>query len=584
MTTDTLENLGRILLRLDGKGYKAYKEIRGAYRQDALTVFIDHVQGDPFAVPSKIRIRLDAEQADVPPDLFRNPIRRIALEDFLARRVAAAIVKTDAPRAGSGKSGLVLVDAGGQEVLERTAIVVEDGWVEARLYVGLPADGRRILGREAWMLLCQTLPEIADAGLRWANQPEGAGEHFVDCVENQEFIRSRLDELGLVAFLAEGSLLPRASGVSDLPMEADGAVPLSVPDAFRVSLELPNPVREGTPEKRITGMGVPKGVTLIVGGGYHGKSTVLQALERGVYPHVPGDGREYVATARDAVKIRAEDRRRVENVDISGFITNLPFGRDTLSFCSDDASGSTSQAANIVEALEMGATLLLLDEDTSATNFMVRDARMQALVQRESEPITPFLERVRELYETLGVSTVLVMGGCGDYFDAADQVIMMGEYQPLDRTAESRRVAADLPTLRKTERAGKFPTAHSRIPRANSFDASRGKRDVKIDVRDLWTILFGRELIDLRALEQLVDHSQTRAIGYGILLATRFMEGGCTLRGAVEKVGALFDEEGLDVLDPHYQPGGHPGDFARPRRYELAAAINRLRSARLDQA
>ncbi len=512
MATDTLENLGRVLLSLDGRGYKAYKEIRGVYLEGPLTIFVDHVQGDPFAVPSKVRIRLAAERAGLPPELFRNRIRRLALEDYVARRADGAISKSERPRAGSGKSGLVLVDAGGQEVLERTAVVVTEDWVEARLHVGLPADGRRILGRAAERLLCRALPEMADAGLRWANQPAGAGAAFVECVENQESIRGRLDEMGLVAFLAAGSLLPRASGVSDRPMETDKAVPLAIPESFRVSLELPNPVREGAPDKRIDGMGIPKGVTLIVGGGYHGKSTVLQALERGVYPHVPGDGREYIVTARDAVKIRTEDGRRVENVDISGFITNLPFGRNTQSFRSEDASGSTSQAANIVEALEIGATLLLLDEDTSATNFMVRDARMQALVHRESEPITPFLERVRELRERLGVSTVLVMGGCGDYFDEADHVIMMSEYQPADMTVESRQIAARQPTQRKAERIGEFPAAHRRVPRANSFNASRGRRDVKIDVHDLSRIQFGRESIDLRALEQLVDPSQTSGV------------------------------------------------------------------------
>ncbi|MCH7911314.1 MAG: ATPase, partial [Candidatus Hydrogenedentes bacterium] len=331
--------------------------------------------------------------------------------------------------------------------------------------------------------------------------------------------------------------------------------------------------------------GVPKGVTRIVGGGYHNKSTLLQSIERGVYPHIPGDGREYVVTARDTVKIRAEDGRRVEKVDISPFITNLPQGRDTEAFSSEDASGSTSQAANIVEALDMRAGALLLDEDTSATNFMVRDARMQALVHKDSEPITPFVERVRELYDTFGVSIIVVMGGCGDYFEAADHVILMRDYQPSDATEGARSVAAAFPTKRKVEAGFSMRPVRARIPLAESFDPSRGRRPVKIDVRDLDRILYGRDPIELRGVEQLVDLSQTRAIGHGIhLAATRFVDGARTLREVVECLESVFDEEGLDLLDPFYQEGRHPGNYARPRKFEIAAAINRLRTVNMNQA
>ncbi|RMD94921.1 MAG: ATPase, partial [Calditrichaeota bacterium] len=334
----------------------------------------------------------------------------------------------------------------------------------------------------------------------------------------------------------------------------------------------------------ITGMGIPAGVTLIVGGGYHGKSTLLKALERGVYPHIPGDGREYVVTLPDAVKIRAEDGRRVEQVDISPFITNLPFGQNTKSFCTDDASGSTSQAANIMEALEAGARLLLVDEDTSATNFMVRDARMQALVHKQFEPITPFLDRVRQLYESLGVSTILVMGGCGDYLDVADTVIMMRNYLPVDITEEARKVAQSLPTRRRQEVSSDFSLKVSRIPLPESFDPSRGKRPIKIDAKALDLILFGTDPIDLRYVEQLVDISQTRAVGYAINLACKkFMDGRTPLPAILDALENYLNEHGLDVLDPFRRGEQHPGNFARPRRFEIAAAINRLRTLRMHQ-
>jgi predicted ABC-class ATPase len=581
----TKDDLRRILARIDGRGYKAYKDIEGSYDFGAFTLYVDHAQGDPFASPSLVRVRVPQGVAQLSATLFANKVRRVALQDFLARQVAAAIRTVTRGHRGTGKSGLMFIDEGGQEVLERTAVVVNNGWVEARLQVGLPAAGRTVLGRQAEEMLCRELPQIVDRALLWKNLPQRDAQRFVECVENQEHIRSRLDELNLIAFVADGSILPRASGASDAPMPATQAVPFQSPESLRVTIELPHPF---TPSPlhpfTISGLGIPRGVTLIVGGGYHGKSTLLKALERGVYPHVPGDGREYVVTSRDAVKIRAEDGRRVEKVDISPFISDLPYGRSTTAFSTDDASGSTSQAANIVEALEVGAKVLLLDEDTSATNFMIRDARMQSLVAKAHEPITPFVDRVRELYERLGVSTVLVMGGSGDYFDVADTVIMMRDYLPLDVTADAKRIAQSLVTQRKIETPQPLQSVACRSPLPSSFDPSRGRREVKIDAKAVDLILFGSDPIDLRFVEQLVDFSQTRAIGYAIHHAVEnFMDGKARLRDVVDALEKLFNERDLDALAPFRRNDEHPGNFARPRRYEIAAAINRLRTVRMRQ-
>ena len=577
------EELRRRLRRIHGRGYKAYKEIRGSYRIGDLELYVDHVQGDPFAAPSLVRARLPQERASLPQELFAKPVRRTALADFLARRVAASIQRRVRGRRGSGKSGLIFIDAGGQEVLERTAVAIDPQWVEARLQVGLPAAGRRVLGGEAEALLCDELPRIVDEGLLWERLPRERATHFVLCVENQERIREQLPARGLVAFVADASILPRESGASDRPMD-EGAVRFRTPETLRVSFELPHSIDPDDPDStRIEGLGVPRGVTLIVGGGYHGKSTLLRALERGVHPHVPDDGRELVVTEPGAVKIRAEDGRRVEACDISSFIDDLPQGRSTRSFASDDASGSTSQAANIVEALELGATTLLLDEDTSATNFMVRDARMQALVHEDHEPITPFVDRVRELHERLGVSTVLVMGGCGDYFDVADTVIEMREYLPADVTAEAKAIAASHLTRRRVETRRPLAAVTPRVPVAESLDPSRGRREVKIDAKAVDLLVFGTERIDLRGLEQLVDLSQTRAVGYAIELAReRFMGEGATLAQVMDAVERTFDEEGLEALDPFRRGERHPGNFARPRRFEIGAALNRLRTLRIQ--
>jgi predicted ABC-class ATPase len=547
------EDLRRTLIRIDGRGYKAYREIRGAFEFGRFTLYVDHVQGDPFASPSKLRARVPQSEAQIPARLFDGAVRRIACEDFLARRVRDTIRRGGAERRGSGKSGVIGVDAGRQEVLQRTAVVVTADWVEVRLHLGLPAAGRRVLGRQAEAMLFRDLPQIVERGLCWAQLPQEEARRFVDAVENQEQIREGLEKLGLIAFVGDSAILPRESGASDRPLRA-------------------------------AGMGIRRGVTLIVGGGYHGKSTLLRALERGVYPHIPGDGREWVVSARDLVKIRAEDGRRVEQVDISAFINDLPQGRSTCAFSSDDASGSTSQAANIVEAIEAGATGLLLDEDTSATNFMVRDARMQALVSARFEPITPFLERVREIYETLDVSTVLVMGGCGDYFDVADYVIAMREFRPFDATDQAKRIAAEQSSGRRVEVDSPMAGIAERIPLAQSFDPSRGRRDVKIDAKALDLILFGGDAIDLRCVEQLLDLSQTRAVGNAIhLAAERFMDGSATLRQVLGRLDELFDRSGLDELDPFHRAEQHPGELARPRRFEVAAAINRLRTVRMKQ-
>jgi predicted ABC-class ATPase len=581
-----MDDLRRILNRIDGRGYKGYREIRGAFELRGCTLFIDRVQGDPYASPSKLRVRVPQTTAALPGELFDNPVRRLALEDLLARRVRDSIDSRDGNQRerGAGRNAPIAVDAGGQEVLQRTALVVTPDWVEARLDVDLPAAGRRIRGRRAESLLCDALPDIVEDAL--VHPPLEEIRRFVECIENQEDLRSRLGSRGLIAFVGDGSLLPRESGVSDRPLAAEAAVAFRAPTSLRVEFDLLHPIQvEGELRTTIGGLGVPTGVTLIVGGGYHGKSTLLDAIQRAVYPHIPGDGREWVIADHNLVKIRAEDGRRVEKVDIDAFISNLPQRRSTTAFDSDDASGSTSQAANIAEALEVGASGLLLDEDTSATNFMVRDARMQALIHKEYEPITPFVERVRELYDVLSVSTVLVMGGCGDYFDVADRVIALREFQPHDVTADAEKIVAETGAARRVETSSPLTGFAQRIPLAESVDASRGQRELAISARGLDRIDFGRSQIDLRGVEQLVDASQTRAIAVAIqLAATRWMDGRRTLCAVLDELEQLLDARGLDELDPYHRPGCHPGNYARPRRFEIAAAINRLRTLRAKQS
>jgi predicted ABC-class ATPase len=572
------DDLDELLARIDGRGYKAYKDIRGGYALgDGVELHVDHVQGDPFAAPSKLRVRIAMTTARIPAEWFGSRVREIALRDALARELRRAIrgdPGTRAGHAGSGKSGLVSVDAGGQQVLERSAVAITSHFVEARVELGLPASGRRVRGRAARTLLLDTVPTLAEDALCWDATDRERIRALVECVEQQESIRGQLAELGLVAFVGNGARLARESGASDRPMASADCVPFRSPPSLEVEIDGQR------------GMGIPRGVTLIVGGGYHGKSTLLRALERAVHPHIPGDGRERVVSAPDLVKIRAEDGRSVDGVDIHAFVRQLPGASgDTRCFSSRDASGSTSQAANIVEALEAGASGILLDEDTSATNFMLRDARMQALVARDAEPITPFVDRVRELWRELAVSTVLVMGGCGDYFDAADTVIRLCEYQPDDASEDARRIAAEHPTARARDAVEPLARPAPRRPLAESFDASRGRHAVKIAAKARDALEYGELRVDLRGLEQLVDISQTRALGLAIHWIAQQVAhrsgAAASLPELLDALDAFLDREGLDPLDPWHRPEQHPGNLARPRRYEVAAAINRMRSLRV---
>lgn len=565
-----MEKLKRILSQIDGRGYKAYKELQGkTFRFPRYSLCFQYIQGDPFAPPSQVALSIPLKSAGFREELFSNKIRRIALEDFLARSVDKAIEKANGKRRGSGKSGLIAIDVPKQEVIERTCMRIFQDRIEARLFIGLPARGRRIAGDEAMEMFFEDLPEIAEASLFIEVLSKSDIRRHVCVVEDQDALRSQLEERGLVAFIANGSLLPRRSGVDQRPLKKDEAVLFESPPSMEVELNAPN-------AGKIRGMGIPGGITLIVGGGFHGKSTLLSAIERSVYDHIPDDGREYVVTLRSAVKIRAEDGRSVECVDISPFISNLPFGKDTLRFRTDNASGSTSQAANIIEAIEAGAKLLLLDEDTSATNFMIRDARMQRLVAANREPITPFIDRARQLFEILGVSTVLVMGGSGDYFDIADRVVLMDHYRPQDVTSKAREIAGELPSQRVPAESELPKLSNARIPLPESFNPMIGKK-VTVRSRGKDHIQFGRTTIDLTYVEQIAEESQTRAIGGLLLYAVRngIIDGKRSVHEIVKALEERIDAEGLEVASPFARPSA---DYARPRPEEICAAINRLRT------
>ncbi len=555
---------------IDRRSYPAYKSLAGSFGFGGYILHIEHVQGDPFAAPSRLRVEVSRRAAAFPDRLCQSPVDRRALADCLLRRFDRQAGRFSFQAKGSGKSGVIAVSRCGQEVLERTACEITDQAVHLRFEVGFPANGRTINATELEKILFEYLPVCVEQSLFYAKLPKGEAEEAVFLAEDQAYIRQELERRHLAAFVADGAVLPRESGVSDRPMA--GAVPFAAPETMAVELDLPH-------RGRLRGMGVPEGITLIAGGGYHGKSTLLKALERGVYDHVAGDGREYVITRSSALKIRAEDGRKITNTDVSLFINHLPNGKDTVRFSTLDASGSTSQAANIIEGIESGSRVLLIDEDTSAANLMARDGLMRLAIAPDKEPITPFLERVSDLYKKAGVSVILVVGSCGDYFHVADKVLQMDAYRALDITDRTRALLEGRPGVDPAPDF-RLPADRRTLPIAGAVQTRRNYRgsgtvQERLKVRRLGKTAFslGGEDLDLRYVEQLVDGEQTQALACILrYVRERWTGQQVNVREVVDQVERILETEGLaGICGERTVPSG----LAMPRRQEIFACLNR---------
>lgn len=548
-----------------------------------------------------------------------------ALEDYLLRCFSREIGRLSFKAKGSGKSGLIATSRPGQEVLSRTACEIGRNEITARFEVGFPAFGRTINSGELIRIFFDFLPGCVENVFFYRRQNTAEIKKRITLADDQQFIRNELKRLDLVSFVADGSILPRETGVSDRPMK--GSVAFHSPDSLRITLNLPG-------HGPISGMAIHRGITLIVGGGYHGKSTLLKALESGVYNHIPGDGREYVITDETAVKLRAEDGRSINHVDISLFIRDLPNKKDTTCFSTADASGSTSQAAAVIESIEAGTRAFLIDEDTSATNFMLRDDLMQRIVSRDKEPITPFIERARDLYKQAGISTVLVAGSSGAYFFIADTIIQMDAYRPFDITEmvknaceqEASKPAIQAPGFKlptagrklaaggtgravgamaldfgdsraeaggesqeegeNSGRSGRFGNRGGSASDAGRFERGRGGRReadrnsdrntrIKVRVHDKHSFQVAKEPVDLRFVEQLADSEQTAALAQMVryCLEKGLLER-CTVQETVATLLKAYEADGLSVFsDASYAAMG----LAMPRVQEIYACLNRFR-------
>ena len=568
---NTATELRNKLRSIDHKGYPAYKDLKGQYNFGDYVLSIDHVQGDPFASPSRLSVRVEKAKAGFPAAYYDTKAKRITLQDHLTRLFGRQVAGGSFQAKGSGKSGLLSVSRCGQQVLERTAMRVKDGDLILRFEAGFPANGRTINARELEKMLFDILPDCVRRSLYYGKIDKEKLRQAICLCEDQQYIRQCLTERKLCAFIADGSVLPRESGVSERPMK--NGVPFRSPESLRITLDLPN-------KGAVSGMGIPQGITLFVGGGYHGKSTILQALQNGVYDHIAGDGRELVITDASAFKLRAEDGRSVTGVDISPFIKNLPNRKDTVHFSTEDASGSTSQAANLMEALESGSSLILIDEDTSATNFMVRDRLMAQVITPGEEPITPFISRVRGMYEDLGVSSVIVAGSSGAFFHMADTIIQMKEYVPIDITQKAKEAAAACEDrgAEDADDARKFPPFNRK--RCPGPDMALRKEDrIKMKAMGTSEISICKENVELRYLEQLKDQEQSMALAYLLKYAQlKMMDGKKDLRQIGDLLEEQLDGSGLESL---FERGDVSSQLARPRKQEILACINRYRKLKI---
>lgn len=565
------------LINLEGGNYRDYKGIKGDYEFPDFDLTVDYVQGDPFAAPSRIRLKIAQETARFPLQWLTDYETQIAIADYLTRQVAQ-VAQSLTRKRGSGKSGNIEISVPSQAILRRSALWIDLKGIEARLTVGLPAFGRRIAGKAAAALLCEDIPQLVERTLRYKALNEAELTRHIHTFKDAEALRSQLVPNKLVAFIAAKACLPRRSGIDERPLESSQTDLFIPPTDATVVLETPY-------GRQVRGLGIRAGVTLIVGGGYHGKSTLLKAIEQGIYSHVPGDGRQQVVTDAGAFKLRAEDGRSIAGVDISPVINHLPRGRQSQDFSTPNASGSTSQAAGLIEAIEAGATVVLIDEDTAATNFMIRDRNMQALIAREKEPITPFIDKVRSLYDDYGVSTILVMGGSGDYFAVADTVIAIEDYRPQVVTEKAKAIARADTHSRQPEGTQQFGQITFRAVLPESIPIGKGDRALKIKARQD-ELTLGSEHIDLSAVEQLVETPQVRAIAQAIVYAQKhYFDGQLPLGAALDCVMADIRQGGLDMLSPEID-SREPyllGNLAEFRQLELAAVINRLRSLKVRQ-
>ena len=563
---------------LNGKNYGLYKSLAEKPWDfgDFVLEFL-HVQGDPYAPASRVTIRAKLQILGYAAEWGGSFERRLALSDFLHRKLSR-LVQEKYP----DKDAAVIFDVAGPEMLVRNSLWIDNGELRACLQVKLPGDGRKIQAELAAEILTMVLPDLVSAGLYYDRSDEGAlQEHYRVLAERKEIL-SQLDAQGLCAFVPDGAVLPRASGLSELPLES--AVPFTAPEQMAVTLNVCG--------REIRGMGIPKGISVITGGAFHGKSTLLQALTRSVYPHIPGDGREGIVIDETALRIGVEDGRSVRCTDLSLFVRDLPGGVSTKNFNTLSASGSTSEAANLLEAMEAGSQTFLIDEDSSAVNFLIRDVRVRKLLGDDREPLIPLTDRIKEL-AAAGFSFILVAGACGDYLDLADNIIVMANYK-----AECAKLtpAPSTSSWRGEAPTGSTEPAEVTKPRAFATymqplqksvrPTSAVERQVKVKLAGDTLLQIGFLVSDTSRLNTLVDKQQRFGAGFLLLNllqnAASNTDADSSNNTAAKSVAGVAQKlcENIKNVGFRNLPQGMSREMSLPRPVDIACVAFRLREGK----
>ena len=555
----SLQKLEEKIQSLATKRLRDYQKIAGEYVYPGFVLYMDTIPPDPDKTPVRARIRARIADTDLPKVIFKTKEGEIAARDFITREFSDKTVAASQKKHGNGK---FYIDKPGRDMLETSSVVVDDGLIEVRFSIDLPHDKGNIPTYELTELLLKRLPRMVRGSMFFKNIDSEKLTKWIEVYQDAEALRKSLDAAGLVAFVADGSV------IEGIRREEDSRKAFKAPDDLAVTLTAPN-------RGEIRGMGIPKGLTVIAGWANSGKTTLLTALSYGVYNHLPGDGREYIVTAHDAMFVQTEEGRRVENVDISPFFSGTLNHHKSEEYRIKRARMFDSQAASVMEAVEIGTSLLLLDEDSSSPALIGTDMRMDALMGEEGNPVTTLVDVLPELRDSLNISTVIALSSNGAYLGCADTVIRFDdEYKASNISEEAKRIAAETPS--PEPRGATLQKPRGRQPLRATLDPMEQKTKDKIRPRGIGYVQYGDEFIDMEKVPQLSSSSQARGIARGLSLLHRLLDRSRTLSDAVDEVVRRVNTVGLDTLSNRCM-----GDLAVFRRQELAAAVNRLQDLKM---
>jgi predicted ABC-class ATPase len=562
-----------LLAEIDGKPFSEYERLIGDFDFARYVIKCSKIEMARDGENPVFNIRVPQSIAELPGHLYDSPVRRTALEDYLTRNLCAVTGRIARFNESGWARRNIIIAEPGQKILPRTSVAVTKEYIDARIRIALPykvyVSGERLVdGEMARKVFFEDLPEIVSSSIFCCNLDLGAAEEFVNGMEDADRVRQTLATLGLVGFVGEGSLLAREQG-SDEP-DLSHIAPFEVADDARTEIDVPN-------AGKIAGLGIPAGLTVVLGDAANGRKDFMSALAAGVFNHIPGDGRETVITVSDAVQVAVDRDRVVQEVNITPFLTESENG-NPASYSTRSADSFISQAAATIEALEVGARVLIVDENTSASAFLTTDARVAGLLG--ATPRASLAQRARQMVDELGIS--LVIGGenlVAEYIPIADTVLKVEDFQVTNITEEAKALNLALPPEAPVVNLAPM-LARSRWIMPSSIDAAVGSKDVVISALDLNAIQFGRSVIELDSVPQIADESQTLTIGLLLYYAKlRYMQEGYPLREMLDMIDRDLSSEGLGTISRDLR-----GDLARPRRYELAAALNRLPTFRVSHA